>query len=218
MGISSCVVGATGLVGRELVVQLCADPAFDVVHVLSRRPVDFTGSITKHTLVSHLVDFDQPDALTWPTCQVLFCALGTTIKTAGSQAAFRAVDLDYVVTAARHAQQAGATCLVVVSALGADQHSTVFYNRIKGEMEAAIGKLGFDAVTIVRPSLLAGKRDEQRTGERIAQAVLKFANPLLPKRYRSVPAAAVAWAMIAAAKNPVPGIMLIESDRLQEFA
>ncbi len=218
MGIVACVVGATGLVGQELVSQLCEDTGFEAIHVLTRRPASFSGTTSQCNLIRHLVDFSQLQECAWPTCEVLFCCLGTTIRTAGSQAAFRAVDLDYVVTAARCARQAGATRLVVVSAMGADPQSRVFYNRVKGDMEAAVTGLGFDAVAIVRPSLLTGDRAEQRIGERVAQSVLKVANRLLPKKYRSIPAVAVARAMIAVAKQPGEGARIIASDRLQEFA
>ena len=130
----------------------------------------------------------------------VFIALGTTIKAAGSRAAFRALDLDAVVAIARTALAQGASRLAVVSAMGADPRSSVFYSRIKGEMEAAVGKLGFETLMIARPSLLAGDRESlnqnQRPAEKMALIATRWLNPLLPANYRSVQAGQVANAMV----------------------
>jgi uncharacterized protein YbjT (DUF2867 family) len=216
MAISACVVGASGLVGRELVAQLCDEAGVAAVHAMLRRPIDTLGASPK--LTRHVVDFDQLAAADWPACDAMFCCLGTTIKVAGSQAAFRRVDYDYVVQTASKAQQAGAKRLYVVSAMGANAHSAIFYNRVKGEMEAAIAALGYDAVTIFRPSFLAGERTEQRTGERLALALLKVGNRLLPKKYRSVSAHAVARTMVLALRQASRGVQIVESDAMQPGA
>ena len=130
----------------------------------------------------------------------VFIALGTTIKAAGSRAAFRALDFDAVVAIARTALAQGASRLAVVSAMGADPRSSVFYSRIKGEMEAAVGKLGFETLVIARPSLLAGDRESlnqaQRPAEKMALIATQWLNPLLPANYRSVQAGQVANAMV----------------------
>lgn len=216
MGTTVCVVGATGLVGREVVAQLCNDDSIDRVHVITRRPL----SDGKHDakLVQRVVDFDRLENIEWPPCDVLLCCLGTTIKIAGSQKAFRQVDFDYVVTSARQARQAGAARLMVVSAMGANRHSGIFYNRVKGEMEAAVASLGFDAVVIFRPSFLAGERIEPRPGEGFALSALKVGNLFLPKKYRSVPAHAVARAMLAAVQQTQRGVQIVESGQIQNFA
>lgn len=217
MGMSASLVGATGLVGQELLRQLVHDAAFDRIHVVARRALPAPDLALQNKVVAHVLDFDRLDHYQWPACEILFCCLGTTIKKAGSQSAFRLVDLQYVLASAQAARAAGATSLVVISAMGADAASRVFYSRVKGEMEQAVATLGFDAVTIVRPALLAGQRIEHRAAERFALAGLKFANPLLPRKYRSIPAAAVARAMIASGKESKPGLTIIESDRLQDF-
>src|SRR4051812_19609741 len=120
MGMTACVIGATGLVGGELLARLCRDAAFDVVHVMTRRSLDGHFVALGPKLIQHVVDFNRLAETDWPPCDVLFCCLGTTIRIAGSQAAFRTVDLDYVVESARRARMAGASRLIVVSAMGAD--------------------------------------------------------------------------------------------------
>ena len=212
----ACVIGATGLVGTALVRQLLDDSAFDSITVLSRRALPSLADVPR--LTQHLVDFDRIDALQWPHSDILFCCLGTTIKTAGSQDAFRKVDFDYVIQSARAALQAGTRTLVVVSALGANADSPVFYNRVKGEMETAVSTLGFDRLVIVRPSLLAGERSERRPGEHLALNVLKIVGWLVPLKYRPVAATTVARAMIRLAKDNLPGKRIIESDQLQRLA
>jgi uncharacterized protein YbjT (DUF2867 family) len=168
-------------------------------------------------VIQHQVDFDRLAEVAWPRCDLLFCCLGTTIRKAGSQAVFRTVDFDYVVESARTARQAGATRLLVVSAMGADADSRVFYNRVKGEMERAVAALGYESVVIFRPALLSGERAERRPTEKAAQAAFKLFNPLLPRKYRSLPGTAVANAMVAMADKAPPGVTVVESDRLQAF-
>jgi uncharacterized protein YbjT (DUF2867 family) len=217
MGITASVVGATGLVGTEVTVQLCSDPDIDAVHVLVRRAITDARVIHHPKLVQHIIDFEQLTHAEWSRSDVLFCCLGTTIKVAGSQAAFRRVDFDYVVESARWAKQSGVSYLAVISAIGANSQSNIFYNRIKGEMEAAVAALGFDTLVIMRPSLLAGKRSELRVAERFTLMMAKIAGILIPMKYRPIPADAVARAMIAATKNNVGGTIIIESDKLQHF-
>lgn len=214
MAISACVVGASGLVGRELVEQLCEDPGVATVHEMVRHARSSFGDSAK--LSRHIIDFERIAMVEWPPCDALFCCLGTTIKVAGSQQAFRRVDFDYVVQSAKKAHQAGARRLLVVSAMGADQHSRIFYNRIKGEMEAAVASLGYDSVTILRPALLSGVRHERRLGERLALSALKVGNRFLPKKYQSVPARAVARTMVLASHQAARGVRVIESDAMQE--
>jgi uncharacterized protein YbjT (DUF2867 family) len=216
MAISACVVGASGLVGRELVTQLCDDPSVTTVHVVVRRLLSSFGNSPK--LVQHIIDFESIAAGDWPTCDVLCCCLGTTIKIAGSQEAFRRVDFDYVVESAKKATQAGATRLLVVSAMGADRRSMIFYNRVKGEMEAAIASLGFSSVTIFRPSFLTGERIDtpKRRGEHLAVTVLKFGNLFLPKKYQSLPGHAVARSMRLSLQTASRGVNIVESDEMQK--
>jgi uncharacterized protein YbjT (DUF2867 family) len=208
------VVGATGLVGSKLVDALLADPHYESVHVLVRRP--FVPKRAK--LREHVVDFVNLEGFAWPAVDDVYCCLGTTIRTAGSQAAFRAVDHDYPLDVARGALAAGATQYLFVSAMGADPHSSVFYSRVKGELEAAIAALAFHAAIAFRPSLLAGDRAEHRLGERLALAVLQPLRALVPARYRPVADTAVARAMVDFAGRGLAGFHVIPSDVIQAFA
>jgi uncharacterized protein YbjT (DUF2867 family) len=208
------VVGATGLVGRTTVSLLCADPHIATVHVLSRRPL----AASHPKLVQHVVDFSRLADFDWPACDTLFCCLGTTIRAAGSRQAFRAVDHDMVLSAARTARDAGAQTLAVVSAMGANPRSGVFYNRVKGEMEAAVAGLGYRSVLLFRPSLLTGERADRRPMEHAAQLFFRCFDRLLPNRYRALPGSAVASAMLALTAAPPPGITIVESDRIRELS
>jgi len=187
--------GATGLVGREILRVLLADDTVDRVHVLARRP----GPGAHPKLVWQVVDFAALPAL--PAMDEVYLALGTTIKAAGSQTAFRAVDLDANLAVARAALRAGARRLGLVSAMGADSRSRVFYNRVKGELEAAVAALGFDGVVIARPALLLGDRDAlgqaKRPGERIGALLAGLLRPIIPADYRPIQACAVARALLA---------------------
>lgn len=188
------VAGASGLVGREILQGLLADESVAAVHSLGRRELP----LTHPKLTQHRVDFKALPAL--PRVDEAFIALGTTIKVAGSQQAFRAVDFDAVVAVAKAAKAAGAKRLGVVSAMGASGRSPIFYNRVKGEMEEALSALGFDALVIARPSFLAGDREALgqplRSGEKLALRVSKLLAPLIPANYASVDARSVASALL----------------------
>jgi uncharacterized protein YbjT (DUF2867 family) len=203
------VAGATGLVGREVLAALLADKAYATVHCVGRRAL----ALQHPKLVQHIVDFKALPAL--PKVSDVFIALGTTIKVAGSQAAFRAVDFEAVVATALSARASGATKSGVVSAMGADAHSAIFYNRVKGEMEEALTRIGFDSLVIARPSMLAGHRETlgqpSRLGERIALAVSTVLKPLIPANYRSIQARDVALALIEAVKTAKPGVQRLLS-------
>ena len=166
----------------------------------------------------HIVDFAALPSDLPPTDDV-YIALGTTIKTAGSEAAFRAVDFDAVVAVARAGRAAGATRLAVVSALGADSTSRVFYNRVKGDMEAAIAGLGYDSVAIAQPSLLMGDRaalgQPVRSGEVWAKRLLSPVMRFVPGSIRPIDAADVAAASIAAMAEAKPGVRILSSAVMQ---
>ena len=206
------VAGATGLVGQYLVDALLASPIFTTVRALSRRPLPEADP----RLEIRVVDFDALTADPVPIeAHAAFCALGTTIKKAGSQEAFRRVDLEYPLAVARAARAGGAAHFLLVSALGADPDSSIFYNRIKGEVEQEILGLGYPSATIVRPSLLLGHRDESRPAERAAQIVLGALSPLMAgplRRYRPVHARDVAKTLVRAAEQGGEGVRIIESD------
>ena len=223
-----CVAGATGLVGQALLMRLLRAPQVRQLTGLVRNAK--SGLALPKGCQPQVVDFatlGQPGAARLPATALpptdwAFCCLGTTIKVAGSQAAFRAVDFDAVLAFARAAQAAGASRLGVVSALGADVKSTVFYNRVKGEMEQALVGLGLPHLVIARPSLLLGERSALgqpgRPGERLAQVLMPAVGWLIPRKLRPIRADAVAAALLAALADAQPGTTLLESDALQALA
>ena len=211
---NAIVVGATGLVGSNLLDVLLAEPYYGQVHVLVRRALARKDA----KLREHLVDFARLATFDWPAADDVYCCLGTTIRIAGSQEAFRAVDYVFPLAVARGALNRGAAQFLFVSAMGADAHSTVFYSRVKGELEAAVAALAYSAAIAFRPSLLAGDRAEFRFGERIALTVLQPARWLVPRKYRPVAGLAVARAMVAFAKRGLAGFHIVPSDAIQAFA
>lgn len=207
------LAGATGLVGREILALLLADREVAAVHTLGRR-----APPTQHAkLHHHSSDLRSIPAL--PPLDSAFIALGTTIKVAGSQQAFRAVDHDAVLAVARAARAAGARRLGLVSAMGADPHSRVFYSRVKGEAEDAVAALGFETLVLARPSLLVGDRaamqQPQRRGETIGALLSAALRPLIPANYRAIQARDVARALVAAVARGAPGRQLLLSGQMQ---
>jgi uncharacterized protein YbjT (DUF2867 family) len=152
----------------------------------------------------------------------VFCCLGTTIKKAGSQEAFRRVDLEYPLTAARVALDAGARQFVIVTAVGANSRSPIFYNRVKGELEDALRSLAFpDGITVLHPSLLLGERTETRAGEAVASVFMRATRPLFGgplARYRAIEGIEVARAMLRSADSPTPGFRVLEGQALFDLA
>ena len=210
------LAGATGLIGGELIQQLLALKPAPSLHALARR----VPEATDQRVHWQGVDFAKLPAL--PAADEAYCCLGTTIKQAGSQAAFRAVDFDAVLAFARAARIAGVTRFGVVSALGASVRSASFYNRVKGDMEAAVGALGFDSLVVARPSLLAGDRvalgQPQRTGEQLALWITRPIAGLIPKGMRPIQARNVARSMVVALRQPPQGVRIVESGELQALA
>lgn len=183
------LLGATGLVGKELLRQLEAHPSVREISVLLRRePPEELRRLCRKTTFSQ-TDFSRiPESHPCLSANVIVSALGTTIKKAGSPEAFRAVDYGIPLTVATFARRKGATQCFLVSALGADENSGIFYNRVKGELERDLRALHFPKLVILRPSVLVGRREESRPLEAIAQEIGKF----LPKKWRAVPAENVA--------------------------
>lgn len=212
-GLNALLAGGSGLVGRELLQILLADPSVAMVHAVGRRVLPLRHA----KLTSHQVDFAALPAL--PPVEEAYVALGTTIKAAGGQPAFRAVDFDAVVAVAKAARAAGASRLGVVSAMGADAGSRIFYNRVKGEMERAIGALGFETLVIARPSLLAGDRaalgQPVRSGEEMGVKVSRWLAPLIPTNLRPIAAAAVARALVRTVRETT-GQRVLLSGQMQD--
>ena len=211
---TALLLGATGLVGGHCLDQLLADESYAHVTTLGRRPLRRTHPRLAHHVINFDALADYADA-----CAVddVFCCLGTTIKQAGSQEAFRTVDFIYPFEVARIALAKGAQQYLLVSALGANGSSVFFYNRVKGDTEAAIRALDYEGVYIFRPSLLTGNREEKRRGEQIAEAVLNtfsFAlrGPL--RSFRPTAARDVAAIMIRVAKQQPGGVQIYEPEAI----
>jgi len=214
---NALLAGATGLVGGYLLRRLLAHPSYARVEILVRRELP----IRDPKLTQHIVEFARlSDGAPGVAPDDVFCCLGTTIRKAGSEEAFRRVDYDYPLALARIAKAAGAGKFLMVSALGADPKSAVFYNRVKGEVEQAIAAIGLPAPYFFRPSLLTGPRAEHRPGEKIGIAVGKLIAPLLIgalRKYRPIHADTVAAAMVYAANHDVAA-GAIESDAIARLA
>jgi len=206
-GLTAAVAGSTGLVGGLLLKRLLEDSEVARVIAPTRRPLAAHPKLVNPSF----------DGKSWPALPALdeaYGCLGTTRKTAGSDEAFRAVDLELTRSFARAAKQAGARRFGLVSSIGADSRSRFLYPRTKGEAEAAVAGMGFESVTIARPSFLAGERAEHRSGERFMIAAFQLLEPLIPRRWRAVNAAAVAASLIAATRGRVPGTLVLESDAI----
>jgi uncharacterized protein YbjT (DUF2867 family) len=204
---SALVIGATGLVGTELIHQLVTHPAFGRVVALVRRTPPVAPEVE-----SIVADFDHLEAVPQAfRVTHVFSALGTTIKQAGSRERFRQVDFGYPLRVAQLAREAGARHCLLVSSLGASSRSRVFYGRVKGELEEALERLGFPSLTLVRPSLLLGDRAEFRWSE----AILKPLAWTFPPKYRAVQARDVARELIAAAVEDRVGIRVIQNREIQ---
>jgi uncharacterized protein YbjT (DUF2867 family) len=192
---SVILAGATGLVGQAILEGLLNDASVASVHALGRRKL----AVVHPKLSARVVDFAALPPLS--AADEVYLALGTTIKTAGSQAAFRAVDYEANVAVARAALASGARRAGLVSAMGADAKSRVFYNRVKGELEEALAELPFEGLVIARPSLLVGDREAlgqpARPLEKVGLVVSKLVGPLIPGNYRPIAARDVARALLA---------------------
>ncbi|MCX5380285.1 NAD(P)H-binding protein [Streptomyces sp. NBC_00091] len=205
---SALLVGATGLVGGQLLARLLRDPRYDRVTVLARRPL----GLEHPRLDARVVDFAKlgaDDLPAGPGETDVYGALGTTIRQAGSQEAFRDVDQHHTVRVAELARTSGATRIAVVSSVGAGSGSRAFYLRVKGDMEAEVTALGYPQTEFFRPSFILGRRPSHRRGEGLGSSAATVLAPLLagPARpYRPVPAGRLAAAMIAALTEDRPGV------------
>ena len=211
--LTAVLVGATGLVGGECLRQLVARPEYGQVTIIVRRE---GGAAVRHAKVRQVVtDFTNLDALRKQlAADHVFCALGTTIRKAGSQQQFRQVDQVWPLQIAQITRGLGARHYSIVSALGADAKSRVFYSRVKGEVEEALKAMGWPSLAILRPSVIAGERAESRPMERLAEHLLRFA----PSTWKPVPASGIAAAMIATALRAPAGVTTIESRDIPRVA
>jgi len=212
------IAGATGAIGSVLLGLLNDSDQYSEIHCIGRREPATSGEKIK----AHIVNYDELDQfnLQQPIDDV-FCALGTTVKNAGSVENFRKVDRDYVHQVGKLAQRLDAKTCSVVSAIGANAESSNHYIQTKGEVEGLLRSLGLRSLRIFRPSLLHGARDEFRLREEVGYVVLKIMTPLLQgpwKKYRAIRVEQVAKAMYESARQDYPAVKIFESDEIQRFS
>lgn len=202
------ILGATGQVGGELLKLALADPRVDRVTAPTRRPLE-----PQPRLLNPIIDFGNlPETAEWWRADIALCALGTTLRQAGSRAAFYRVDHDAVSDSAQRLRAAGTPVLGLVSSLGADPTSRIFYLRVKGETERDLVTLAFPSLVLIRPSLLiGGPRADGRPLEAAGLFLGKWVSGLLPRRYHAVRTQAVAQALYEACADPKTGVHIIDS-------
>lgn len=211
---TAIVAGTTGLIGSQLTGLLLNDDYYDKVIVLSRKPLEIKNSKFVNLVVHYDNLAEHVDLLRGDD---VFCCLGTTIKIAGSQQAFYKVDHDYPLSLATVTQSRGAKQYLIVTAMGSDKNSSIFYNRVKGEVEEDLKKVGFETLHILQPSMLIGPRTEKRRGEAIGQSVMKVLGFLIPDKYKAIESLKVAKAMIAIARSGQKGTHVHDSAELQNY-
>ncbi len=210
LGMKLLLLGATGLVGRHVLDLALAESRVEAVFAPVRREL-----AARPKLQAPIVDFDNlPEDASWWRADAVVCALGTTMRVAGSKEAFRRVDHNYPLAIARLAKAHGTPTFVLNSAMGADAASRFFYMRVKGELERDIAVLGFASLTLVRPGLIGGERDKPRPAEKAASLLLGALRPILPRSLRINPAATIARRMLDAALEARPGQHVVSSAEL----
>ncbi len=209
------LAGATGLVGSRVLRLLLDDVRCTAVVAPGRRPLPLAAP----RLLNPVLDFDRlPEDAPWWQVDAAICALGSTLRQAGSREAFHRIDHDYPLAIAYAVRARGCAVFALNSAMGADPRSWFFYNRVKGELERDLRALGFASLALVRPGLIGGERAEPRPGERAAARVLGALAPVLPRAWRINPAGRIADALVEAALAPRPGVQMIGSAQLVEQA
>jgi uncharacterized protein YbjT (DUF2867 family) len=213
---TALIAGASGLIGGHCLTLLLENENYSNVISIGRRALDITHS----KLEQHVVDFNKLENYEdLFKVNDVFCCLGTTIKTAGSKEKFRLVDYVFPIKMAQLAQSNDVEVYSIVTAMGANAKSSIFYNQVKGEVENELETLDIPTVHILQPSLLLGDRNESRTGEAIAQAIFKVINPIFVgklKQFKGIPGKRVAEKMVALANNGSKGYQKHPSDLLWE--
>lgn len=201
---TATLIGTTGLIGNYLLEELLQDDFFDTVKILIRRPMEFSHS----KLEKKLVDFNDGDSVlvALSNSDVIFCAIGTTQKKVkGDKEAYRKIDYDIAVNAARFSKMSGCETFVLVSSVGANSKSNNFYLKLKGEIEEAVNSVGIESVHIMQPSLLMGERKEQRMGESLSKKIMPAISFLFPSKYKPIHGREVAIAMKNCSKENKKG-------------
>ncbi|MEI6678068.1 MAG: NAD-dependent epimerase/dehydratase family protein [Mariniphaga sp.] len=208
---TAIIAGATGLIGKELLQKLVNSDQYNPIYVITRRTIGLDDKKIRELVT----EFENISQLTFEVpVDDVFCTLGSTIRKAGSRENFKKVDYEYVVSLANLGKISGATKFIVVSATGANQKSTVFYNQVKGMTEETLKQIGFNELVILQPSLLLGKRPEFRLAEKIAAIFMKILNVLIPDNYKAVSAEKVAGCMVKMALQTNHPVSIIKSGEI----
>mgnify|MGYP001268982138 CR=1 FL=1 len=211
---TALIAGASGLVGSELLSLLVESNEYQTIHVVARRP----GEVKHPKIVEHIIDFSQLDTIqVGERIDDAFCALGTTIKKAGSRELFERVDFKYIVDFALKSRMLGAKHFLLVSAMGADSSSKIFYNRVKGKTEEIVKRMEFEHLSVFRPSLLLGKRVEKRSAEKSAEWIMTTFDFMVPAKYKAIKAETVAVKMYRVASAGGKGTTMFESDQIRNI-
>lgn len=213
---TATLIGATGLIGGYLLDELLNDPFYVRVRILIRRPMDFTHP----KLEKKIVDFNDNDSLlvALNNSDVVFCAIGTTTKKVkGDKAAYRKIDFDIPVKLTRFCKMTGCEKFILVSSVGANSKSNVFYLKLKGETDEAVKEAGLKTVHIMRPSTLLGERKESRLAENIGKAVMTTLPFLIPSKYKAIHGKDVAKAMLALSKQNKEGYFVHENAAIKKL-
>ena len=211
---TALLAGSTGLIGGQLLELLLADNRYTDVIAISRKPLDASHHKLRN-IVADATSLEQHKGQL--AADDVFCCLGTTMGQAKTKEAFKQVDFDYPVLLAKLSRERGAKQYLLVSALGANKTSVIFYNRVKGLAEEAIASIGFESYHILRPSLLVGPRTEHRAGEDAAKWFYRVFGVLIPKKYKAIESIKVARSMLVFAKQDKKGNFVHESNALQDF-
>ncbi len=218
MALTAIVAGSTGMIGKELIKQLCTQPAFGRIIALVRRPGNFNHPVVEERVVDYEKLEDYAGQLKG---DIVFSCIGTTKQQTPDKKAYFVIDHDYPVLLAQITHRNGARQFHIVSSIGANAKSSVFYISMKGKTELDIAAVPFEAVHIYRPSFLDGERKEQRLLEKAGLGLFAVLKPLMVgrlRKYRSITGSSVATAMIAQALKPVKGVHIYESDEIQRLA
>ncbi|HEX7905571.1 MAG TPA: NAD(P)H-binding protein [Chitinophagaceae bacterium] len=213
---TATIIGVTGLIGNYLLEELLKDDYYDAVRILVRRPYEFSHS----KLEKKLVDFSDGDSVlvAMANSDVVFCAIGTTQQQVkGDKEAYRKVDYDIAVNAARFCKITGCEKFVLVSSVGANSKSNNFYLKLKGEIEEAVKAIGLKAVHIMRPSVLLGDRKEFRLIEKISKGLMKTLSFLIPSKYKPIHGKEVAKAMVKSSKDNKEGFFIYEYNTIKRL-
>lgn len=208
---TAVVAGASGLIGKELVQILINSDQYRLIYSLVRK----NSGLVHEKIREKVINFEKIGQLKFDEpIDDVFCTLGTTMKQAGSRDNFKKVDFEYVVALANLGKKVGASKFLMISAMGANPKSLVFYNQVKGMTEDALKKIGFNQLVILRPSLLLGERSEMRIAERLSGFIMKALNLLIPDNYKAIRAEKVADSMLKMAMKSTGNVSIVKSGEM----